>query len=307
MADRPDPSIDVLCAGETMALVAPRRAEPLRDADEFVVDAAGAESNVAMHLALDGARAAWASRLGTDPLGDRVLGAVAAAGVDIRHVERIPVRTGVYFKDPSPAGTRVHYYRDGSAAATMDPAFADTLPIADARVLHLSGITPALSPACAGFVRRAVDRARRADVLVSVDVNYRPGLWPVADAAPALRDLARSADLVFVGADEATTLWGPLALDELAALLAPRDRLVVKDGAVRASDVSVSGAVHAPAPVVDVVEAVGAGDAFAAGYLAALLGGAAPLERLENGHRFAARALSSTSDVAPPILDGAAP
>lgn len=201
---------EVLCLGEAMVLVAPRPGQPLATARDATLSVAGAESNVARYLADLGHRVAWASRVGSDPLGDRVLTAVARPGVDVRHVERDPsAPTGVYFKDPSgEGGTRVHYYRTGSAASRLTPAYLDTLPVAAARLVHLSGITAALSAGCARTATALFDRAREAGGLRSFDVNYRPALWSTEEASAPLLALARQADIVFVGLDEAAQVWG---------------------------------------------------------------------------------------------------
>lgn len=290
-------AVDVLCVGETMALVAPAAPESLQEAGDFIVSAGGAESTVAMHLAALGHRSAWAGRLGDDPLGRRIRYEIASAGVDVSSVALDPdARTGVYFKDPGGVGRAVFYYRDGSAASRMSSADAPTLPVAASRILHLSGITPALSASCAGFVDALLSMAEAAGTIVSFDVNYRAPLWR-ADAAEPLLALCRRADIVFVGEDEAHEVWGIRGVD-LAAILPPRVRLIVKDGAVGAAEHRCGTSVFVPTPPVDVVEAIGAGDAFAAGYLAAFLGGADAAGRLETAHRIAARSLGTTRDFA---------
>lgn len=288
--------IPLLAVGETMAMIVPVRPEPLRTAAEFGIAAGGAESNVAAHLAALGHRVAWASRLGADPLGDRVLDELTAEGVDVSLVVRDPSRpTGVYFKDPGPDGTTVHYYRSGSAASAVDPDFVRALPLGDVGVVHVSGITAALSDPCRAALGAVMDAAHDAGALVSFDVNHRPALWSAADAAPVLRAFADRADLVFVGRDEAETLWGASDADAVRALLAA-PTLVVKDGAVGAHEFVGEAAAFLPAPVVDVVEVVGAGDAFAAGYLSGVLGGHRAEEALRRGHERAAVALTSMRD-----------
>ncbi|SHN34444.1 sugar kinase [Cryptosporangium aurantiacum] len=281
-------SVDVVCVGESMALVTPDPPRPLADGGPMRLDAAGAESTVASYLAQLGARAAWASAVGADPLGALLRTRIASYGVDVSGVVIDPdAPTGVYFKDPG-AETTVYYYRAGSAASRLGPAVLDHLPAT--RILHTSGITPALSGSCAALV----DAALGLDVVTSFDVNYRARLWPVAEAAPILAGLARRADVVFVGLDEAQTLWGVQTAADVRALLPEPTRVVVKDGAVGAW----SDDVFVPAPTVDVVEPVGAGDAFAAGYLFGLLGDAAEADRLRLGHRIAGAALRVTGDVA---------
>ncbi|MGW4224400.1 sugar kinase [Streptomyces bauhiniae] len=290
-----------VCLGETMAQVTPADGEGLEHSRELRLAVAGAESTVAQYLADLGHRSAWVSRVGDDPLGRRTVAAVGRRGVDVGGVRVDPdAPTGVYFKDPGPDGTRVHYYRRGSAASRMGPADAERVDLAGARLLHLTGITPALSTGCAELVELLMERAPRAGVLVSFDVNHRPALWSSLDeAGVVLRDLARRADLVFVGRDEGERLWGTGTAEEIHAHLAPRGTLVVKDAEVGATEFSAAGREFAAAPAVEVVEAVGAGDAFAAGYLSGFLRGFGSAERLALGHRLAGRTLSSIEDYVP--------
>ena len=147
----------LLAVGETMALVAPATGERLVDATDFRVDAGGAESNVAAHVAALGHPARWFSRLGDDALGRRVAGQLSRRGVDVSTVVMDAAhRTGVYFKDP---GSGVLYYRTDSAASHLSPADADALDFAGIGILHVSGITAAIS-ALGGVVPRPRDRAR---------------------------------------------------------------------------------------------------------------------------------------------------
>ena len=288
----------MITLGETMALITPAHAEPLRAAREVRLLAGGAESNVAMHAAQLGVPTAWVSALGDDALGARVRDEVAGRGVDTRWVTMDPnAPTGVYFKDP---GHGVLYYRRGSAAARMSPASVAGVPLEHAEVVHLSGITPALSASCAALIDTVIDRVALGPGVLAFDVNHRAALWAPGAAASALLPLARRADLVFVGLDEAECLWHTATADDVRALLPEPTTLVVKDGDVGATEYRrAAGADHrtfVPAVPTDVVEAVGAGDAFAAGYLTALLQGAEAAARLQGGHQRAHLVLQSTSD-----------
>lgn len=281
-----------------MVLVAPVAPTPLVDADLFRLDVAGAESTVALYLQDLGVHAAWASRLGDDALGRRVLRAIAGHGVDTSLVQVDPgAPTGVYFKDPHGLSTTVHYYRCGSAASRMGVQDLCRLPLREVCMVHTSGITAALSASCRQLmVALFHDVQLPKTALRSFDVNYRPSLWDVEEAAPVLAGLARVADIVFVGQDEAEVLWGATTPDDVVRVLDPRGMVVVKDGGVGATAVWANGRAFAPAEEVEVVEVVGAGDAFAAGYLAGFAGGLPPEQSLAQGHRIAARALSTTSD-----------
>ncbi|MGW6400287.1 sugar kinase [Streptomyces sp. NPDC055134] len=290
-----------VCVGETMAQVTPADGAGLEHSGELRLAVAGAESTVAQYLADLGHGVAWVSRVGDDPFGRRIVAAVASRGVDVTGVRRdTSAPTGVYFKDPGPHGTRVHYYRAGSAASRMSAADVDGIDLTGVRLLHLTGITPALSDTCAVLVAALLERAAGTETLVSFDINHRPALWSShGEAAEALLALARRADIVLVGRDEGETLWGTATAQDIRDHIAPRGTLVVKDGAVGATEFTDGAQEFVAASAVDVVEAVGAGDAFAAGYLSGLLDGAAPRERLALGHRLAGRTLRSIEDYVP--------
>ncbi|MFD1505671.1 sugar kinase [Georgenia yuyongxinii] len=292
---------EVVCIGETMAMVTTSDASPVATGRTFTMSAGGAESNVAQHLAGLGIATAWASAVGNDPLGRRVVTQLESHGVDARWVRRDPeAPTGLYVKDPAGG---VYYYRKGSAASRMRASDIPDWPVAGARLVHLTGITSALSPSCRALVPAVIDTARSNAALVSFDVNHRPALWPAEEAATVLRPLAASADVVLVGRDEAERLWGTPTAEEIAGLFPEARYVVVKDGAKEAvefhrrdRDVLVT---RVPARRVAVVEPVGAGDAFAGGYLGALLRGDSPADRLAMGHSVAAWVLGSPDDFRP--------
>ncbi|GAA3639398.1 sugar kinase [Microbacterium awajiense] len=295
----------VLCVGETMAQIVPIDGARLVDAETFAMTAAGAESNVAVSLSRLGSAARWASRVGDDPVGTRVVQAVTAAGVDTSLVERVAgARTGMFLKDPSSGGSAVHYYRVGSAASRMDTAFADVMLATAPRWIHFTGVTVALSESTAAMADRLLDGAGRSGIPVSFDVNYRSSLWSSRpEAARRLRQVASRADVVFVGLDEAQSLWGIETPDDVRALLPAVKTVIVKDGPVECVSFDGERVLRMPALEVDVVEPVGAGDAFAAGYIHARIARLEPLSQLRLAHLNAGVALRSHSDTGP--LDGA--
>ncbi|WP_175438066.1 sugar kinase [Streptomyces sp. SGAir0924] len=308
--------VDVVALGESMVTFLPTVPGRLADVPSFERAIGGAESNVACVLAAAGHSARWISRVGADGFGDHLVEAIGAYGVDVRAVRRDPDRpTGVYFRTAGDRATDAHevaYYRAGSAASAMSVRTMDLDAIRSGRVLHLSGITPALSADCLELMRELTAR-RPGRPLVSFDVNHRPGLWHGdTDGPRVLLELARGADLVFVGEDEAWGLGGPEAVR--AALPEP-ELLVVKQGAagatafhrtVDADGTETTRVTTVPALTVDVVAAVGAGDAFAAGFLSATLRGLPVRERLRHGHLMAAAALTVPGDLAaPPARDHA--
>ncbi|MFI0979730.1 sugar kinase [Streptomyces sp. NPDC021093] len=294
-----------------MVTFLPSRPGRLADVPSFGRTIGGAESNVACALALGGHRAKWVSRVGEDGFGTHLLDAIGAYGVDVSDVARDPHRrTGIYFRtadDRDDATHEVAYYRAGSAASAMSQDTVEREALFGARVLHLSGITAALSADCLALMRTLCTPADGRPLL-SFDVNHRPGLWSSPEeGARVLLDLARGADLVFVGEDEAEAAWGVRGgVHAVREALPEPAVLVVKQGAAGATvfaggptDGEGGGEVHhVPAPRVDVVAPVGAGDAFAAGFLSATLRGLDVPLRLRHGHLAAAAALTVPGDVA---------
>ncbi|MEU9189055.1 sugar kinase [Streptomyces sp. NPDC048484] len=318
--DRTSIDIDIVCVGETMAVLSPPDDRPLAEQPALRLAVGGAESNVACGVAGLGHRAAWLSRLGDDPFAHRILAELTARGVDVSGVEIDREQpTGVYFKDPGPHRTRTHYYRRGSAASRMGPELAPHPVLRRARIVHLSGITAALSDTCAGLLEALLagrhnptpsgqssdqSSGRLSGQLVSFDVNHRSALWQAggADAAVALLALARVADIVFVGRDEAEELWGTAAPDDVADLLGAAPVVVVKDAEHGATSYVGGVRTFVPSPPTRVVEAVGAGDAFASGYLVGVLEDRDERSRLRLGHLAAVTALRTRDDapVMPP-------
>ncbi|MFI5757367.1 sugar kinase [Streptomyces sp. NPDC051569] len=280
----------------------------LADVPSFARTIGGAESNVACALAAAGHTVKWVSRVGADGFGDHLVDAVAAYGVDTSGVLRDPDRpTGIYFRTAADRATDAHevaYYRAGSAASAMSPATMPYENLWSGRVLHLSGITAALSDDCLALMRELTAR-RPGRPLVSFDVNHRPALWRDASGARVLLDLARGADLVFVGEDEAAEAWGLHGGDAIRAALPEPGTLVIKRGSAGATAYTkgpeaADTVTTVPALTVDVVASVGAGDAFAAGFLSATLRGLPAAARLRHGHLMAAAVLTVAADLATP-------
>ena len=299
-AQRGESTIEVMCLGESMMAVVPEPPMELRRAKGFALNPAGAESNVAMILSALGHRSAWASLVGQDELGHRLVETITTHGVDtsaVKFVDGAP--TGVMFKDMKQGKTEVMYYRRHSAASLMDSTMIGCVRASGASILHLSGITPALSPSCALLTQDLLSHRQLNEVTtISFDVNYRPTLWSTrVEAAELLRRLANLADVVFVGLDEARALWEIDSIDELREVLPSPTRIVVKDAGQQATEIGLGLIVCEPAPPVQVLESVGAGDAFAAGWLSAYLRGGDANQRLKLGHLIAEASLLSTADV----------
>jgi 2-dehydro-3-deoxygluconokinase len=268
----------VLTVGETMALFAATTTGPLAHCPSTTLGIGGSESNVAIGLARLGVPVVWCGRTGDDSLGELVRREIRAEGVDVRSVLDPAAATGLMVKErPTATSQRVTYYRAGSAGSRVEPGDVGNDLVRDAALVHLSGITAAVSVSGRATVRSVLERARAAGVATSFDVNHRRALWTDEAAADHLREVLGLVDVVFAGEDEARlVLPGVEAPHDLARGLVDlgAGAAVVKCGERGAVALTGEGPTRMPAVPVDVVDTVGAGDAFVAGYLAELVGGA---------------------------------
>lgn len=288
---------DVLTAGESM--VSFRAAGPFALGAPVTPRLAGAESNVAIGLARLGHRAAWAGRVGADPFGDLVLRELAAEGVATTHAVRDPKRpTGLMFLEQRTADvTRVEYHRAGSAGSRLSAVDLQAAVAAPPQVLHLTGITPALSETARDAVQIAAESASAAGVLVSLDINYRARLWSRAEARGALQRLTRRARLVIASDDELDLVGDGEEAGVVEELFARNvEEVAVKRGSAGATLWTRDQRHDVEAVRVTAVDTVGAGDAFSAGLLSGILDGLAPLARLERAATLGAFAVSTAGD-----------
>ena len=270
---------DVLTIGETMIRFSPPRWQRLEQADSFEVAVGGAESNVAVCLSRLGLQVAWVSRLVDNPLGRRIVQTLRAQGVDVSHVAWSPTgRVGTYFVEfgQPPRPTNVVYDRQGSAMSQMALSDLDPTLLDQTRLVHLTGITPALSPGCRDLVVGTLKMAAGRGVLRSLDVNYRAKLWPAAEARVTLEPLCADLDVLFITQQDALRLFNRQDAPE-ATLHWLQDRFRVgvavltmgEEGAMALRrDGRLCHAQTAPTPQIDLL---GSGDAFSAGFLYAYL------------------------------------
>jgi 2-dehydro-3-deoxygluconokinase len=278
-------SIEIVTLGECMASFVALERGPMAEATRYRRTVAGAEANVAVGLARLGRRVAYLARVGADGLGSAVVRELRGQGVDVDFVRTDPdAATGIMIRELRDLGpAEVTYWRAGSAGSRLAPEDLEPAwrTIDTSRWLHVTGITPALSTSAAAAVDSAVARAEAAGVAVSFDVNLRRRLWAEDAARAALVGLARRATVVLGSHDELALIAGAAAdtaPEDVAAdvLTLGPERVVVKLGADGALEVArgSDGTVVTRAaayPVPHVVDPVGAGDAFCAGYLAARL------------------------------------
>ena len=292
---------DCVTFGETMALLYAQPTVPLGQATAFTRSIAGAESNVAIGLARLGHEVGWFGRVGADALGTAVLAALRTDSVDVSRArvdESAP--TGLLIRDSHPQRRiSVLYYRDGSAGSRLAPEDVHEEYVASARMLHVTGITPALSDTALSATEKAIAIAKDHHRHVAFDPNLRVRLWEPATAAPVLRRLAADANTVLVGHHEGELLCGrpePAAIAEWFGAGEDGKVVVVKQGAAGAFATDGSQEWHANAHVVSVVDPVGAGDAFDAGYLSAVLGDHGVGTALEHGCAAGALAVQGAGD-----------
>lgn len=293
-------TVDAITLGESLGLVMGEPATPLRAGSSVRFSFAGAESNVAIGLARLGHTVRFVSRVGNDFVGRMVTETLRGEGVDVSGVvvdEAAPTALMVRQHRTADALT-VLYYRDGAAGSRLQPQ--DVPDLSGARLLHVTGITPALSASALETVRAAVRAARGAGLVVSLDVNHRALLWSAQEAGAALAPLLDAVDVVFGGDDELLALARRDDGDVATAvedLLRERPSVVVrKRGSDGASVHGAFGALERPALAVTAVDPVGAGDAFVAGFLSGLLDGLDPAACLDRGVECGAFAVSVHGD-----------
>lgn len=277
--------MSVLTVGETMALLDPAEAGQLRLGMTLTLRFAGAESNFAIALARLGVDVAWVSRLGRDPFGDMIVSAVASEGVGTRWVLRDDAPTGLFCKWRSDGRSHVTYRRSGSAASKLRAGDVPDEALDGVGLVHLTGITMAISESARELVFDVARRAKERGATVVFDPNFRPALPDTPEAAAARqRPLLEYVDWYLCGESEAELLW-PQGDIPVPSVIRVGARGAVVDG------------VEVPPPrTASVVDEVGAGDAFAAGFVYGLLHGWSAAESARAGNVVAAGALAGTGD-----------
>lgn len=290
---------DVVTVGESLGLLVAERNGPLQHVPTMRLGFGGAESNVAIGVSRLGGSAAWIGRLGNDSLARLIRRELLAEAVAV-HAPEDSGDTALMLKErPRPGQTRVSYYRRGQAGSRLVPQDIPEEVIAQAEVLHLTGITPALGEGPLQAMRHAAACARANGTRISFDVNHRRSLWSEEDAVQLYREFAAQADVVFAGEDEAELLTGAVGAEaQLHALVTLGARqAVVKRGPGGAVALDQEGrAVSRDALQVEVVDTVGAGDAFVAGWLHEWVCGAEAGVRLDVAVACGAAACTAEGD-----------
>ena len=293
---------DIVTLGEVLvrlAIPAPARFETARQLD---LQIGGAEANVAAACARLGLTAAWISALPANPWGERVRRELTGHGVDCSFVHmREGARIGTYFLEYGvpPRPVRGLYDRRDSAFAGLSATQIDWEPVRRARLVHLTGITPALGTSARGLVERALHEA----AIVSFDVNYRATLWGPGEARAFIEPALPRVRYFFIGQAEARTIFGlsgaPEETLEALGRMAPKATISLQQGE-EGSTVLDGGRILRPRirPVVQLVDPIGAGDAYAAGFLWAVLRGRDLQEAVDAGTAVGALKCSTWGDIA---------
>lgn len=265
---------DIITFGETMALLMPSGGKGLEYSSELHSLFGGAESNVAIGISRLGGKVGWFGRLGKDPLGRMIFKKIRGEGVDVSRAElTAEAPTGLMMREVLMGKTSVYYYRKNSAASQMSAKHLDEAYIAGAKILHITGITPALSESCKEAAFEAVRMARKHGVKVSFDPNLRLKLWSMEDARPVLLELAKLSDIFLPGLDELKLLYQTEDWDVIVSKLRELSAISIVKGGENETYVVTSDSVTAVPyfKAEHVVDTVGAGDGFCAGFLVGLL------------------------------------
>jgi 2-dehydro-3-deoxygluconokinase len=268
-------SLDIFTFGESMIRLSSPLGQRIETVQSLDLKIGGTESNLSIALARLGRNVSWTSVLPLNPLGQRISRELNWHGVDTSSVTWLEnERIGVYFLDTgtTPRATQVLYDRKDSAVAKSTPDQINMEPADRARILHLTGITVAISQSCAETCQHLITRAKNAGATFSFDVNYRSLLWSPQEAQAGLNPICEQADILFCGREDAETIWGLTGdpedvVQEMYRRFGSDITITTlgSDGAIiRMPDGSLR---RTPSVPVDIVDPVGAGDAFAAGFL----------------------------------------
>lgn len=295
-------NLDVVTFGETMVLFQANEYLPLEYIYQFQKQIGGAESNVAIGLSRLGHSVGWFSKFGEDPFGRYIQRFVRGEGVDTSSclfTDQAP--TGIFFKEKRSAeDVNVFYYRKNSAASLLAPEDLNEEYIAGAKILHLTGITPALSQTAKETVFAAIDIAKKHGLTVVFDPNLRLKLWSKEDAQVTVKQIALLSDVILPGLDEGEFMTGKSNPEEIAAeLMGSEDKtVIIKLGSNGAYyQTSKESGYVAGFPVKQVIDPVGAGDGFAAGIISGLLRNTSLAETVKRANAIGAIVVGVHGDV----------
>ncbi|WP_153723021.1 sugar kinase [Sporosarcina cascadiensis] len=267
---------DVFTFGESMVIFQTHDIGNLEDLPQIFQKVGGAESNFATGLSRLGHQVSYMSKIGNDPFGRRILKSIRAEGIDASHIKVTKdAPTGLLFKEQKFSNAmNVYYYRKNSAASRMTKEDLPKSIFKDLKYLHITGVTPALSDTCRELVFEAIEFARQNDVKVIFDPNLRFKLWDKEEAFTVLNDIAKRSDYILAGIEEASFLTNQTEIQDIFRTLQTNANqiIVIKRGSDSTLVYENGNNMEIPVVHVDkIVDPVGAGDAFAAGFVHGLL------------------------------------
>ena len=280
--------MDVITIGDGMIAMCPLKKGPIIFSDTFERKIGGAEFNVAIGCSRLGLKSGWISRIGNDDFGKYILKTVRGEDVDTSEVKLVDgYQTSVYFREVlSDGSSRSFYYREKSPTSTMNLKDLNEEYFKTAKILHITGVFPSINKNNQKVILEAVRLAKKFNLIVSFDPNIRLKMWTREEAKSFIEKLLLSVDILLIGDEEIEILLGETTIEDAIKTFHNYgiEKVVVKKGAKGAigSDGKNVYDVEAIKPKA-LVDTVGAGDGFAAGFLTALLKG----QTLENCVRFA--------------------
>jgi len=292
---------EVVLLGEPMVVFAADTIGKLEDVETFTRFLAGAEANVAIGLTRLEHRVCYVSRLGNDPFGRFIEKRLQAEGIHTQIAYDKDHLTGFYLKSKViAADPEVCYFRKNSAASCYGPEDAEWIDLSETKLVHVTGIMPALSESCLQATIRLMERAREKGITVSFDPNLRPALWKDRETMVSrINELAKAADIVLPGVGEGEILTGSREPEQIAAFYQAQGARVV---AVKAGAKGVyvlsgqEGRFYPGFKVAHVVDTVGAGDAFATGFLSGYLENLSVAEMAERANALGAMQVCVAGD-----------
>ena len=293
----------VILFGEPMALLIADTTGPLEDVEHFTRALSGAEVNVAIGLSRLGHEVEYLTRLGDDPFGHYIEAALKRNSIGTSLVTYDPVyRTGIQLKNRMTDGSDPYapYYRKGSAASHISVKEIDEADLSQVKLIHMTGIPPALSETAREAAFRLIERGREKGIFISFDPNLRPSLWESKEMMiRVINQLAERADVILPGIEECKILTGSGDKERIAAFYQNMGipTVIIKDGARGAYVKDKEEAYQVPGyPAEQVVDTVGAGDGFAVGVISGMMEGLKLEESVKRGNAIGAIQVMHVSD-----------
>lgn len=293
--------MDVLTVGESMVVLSPKNFGAMRYSNEFTRFFAGAESNVAIALTRLGHSVSWASQIGNDELGLALLSFIRGEGVDTSFVKVSDAGpTGLLFKEIRHSDDiRIQYYRDGSAASYMEPNLLSEVSFTKLKIFHVTGITPGLSDTAFQTIMQALEWCKKYEVTVVFDPNIREKFLKKPGYTKKLEQILHYTDVFIPNIQEAEHLLKANTMKQQVnvAFSYGVKTIIIKDGQTGAFYFTNSEEGFAPHYHVEVVDSVGAGDAFASGVISGILAGLSLHETVKTANAMGALAITAVGDI----------